>query len=65
MFDLVQEIAQVDAVTLENLLIAIRQRHAVLFPDRDLITISLLKNADPKSQLDRMIELLQNLKTAL
>ena len=63
MFDLTQEIAHSDEVELETLLKAVLQRYAVLFPDYEVMTISLEKCSDPNQQLDRMIAMLQQMKT--
>ena len=63
MFDLVQEIAKADEVEIENLLKAVLQRYTVLFPDWELSTISLQKSFDKNEQIDRIIEMLQNMKS--
>ena len=63
MFDLVQEIAKADEVENENLLKAVLQRYTVLFPDWELSTISLQKSFDKNEQIDRIIEMLQNMKS--
>ena len=62
-FDLVEEIAQADGVEIEKLLKAVLQRYAVLFPDWEVNTISLQKSSDRKEQIDRIIAMLQNMKT--
>ena len=64
MLDLVEEIAQADGVEIEKLLKAVLQRYAVLFPDWELSTVSLQKSADRNGQLDRMIAVLEKMKTA-
>ena len=64
MLDLVEEIAQADGVEIEKLLKAVLQRYAVLFPDWELSTVSLQKSADRNEQLDRMIAVLEKMKTA-
>ncbi len=61
MFDLVEEIAQADEV--EKLLEAVLRRYAQLFPDWEVSTISLEKSSDRNEQLDRIIEMLQKMKT--
>ena len=63
MFDLVQEIAKADEVEIEILLKAVLQRYTVLFPDWELSTISLQKSFDKNEQIDRIIEMLQNMKS--
>ena len=64
MLDLVEEIAQADGVEIEKLLKAVLQRYAVLFPDWELSTVSLQKSSDRNEQLDRMIAVLEKMKTA-
>ena len=63
MFDLVEEILRADEVEIEKLLKAVLQRYAVLFPDWEVSTVSLEKSSDRNEQLDRIIALLQNMKT--
>ncbi len=63
MFDLVEEIKQADGIEIEKLLKAVLQRYAVLYPDWEMGTISLQKSADRNEQIDRMITMLQNMKT--
>ena len=63
MLDLLQEIAQVDEVEIQEILRAVQRRYGQLFPDWELSVITLQKSADPKVQLDRIIELLQKIKT--
>ena len=64
MFDLVEEIAQADGTAIDKLLKAVLQRYAVLYPDWEISTISLQKSSDRNEQLDRMIAILQRMKTA-
>ncbi len=63
MFDLVAEIAQADTVEIEKLLKAVLQRYAELFPDFQLNTFCLPKDSDRNEQIDKIIRLLQKLKT--
>lgn len=63
MFDLVEEISKADGFQIEQLLKAVLRRYAVLFPDWELNTISIEKGSDRNEQLDRIIELLQKMKT--
>ncbi len=63
MFDLVEEIEKADEMELDSLLKAVLRRYAVLFPDWEVSTISLQKSCDRNEQLDRIIELLQNMKS--
>lgn len=61
--DIVEEIAQADEIEIEKLLKAVLQRYAVLFPDLEVSVISLQKSSDRNEQLDRIIAMLQNMKT--
>lgn len=65
LFDLISEIAQADEVEIEKLLKAVLERYTVLFPDWEVSTICLQKSADKNEQLERIIQLLQRLKTSL
>ena len=64
MNDLIAEIARVDPNEINDILDAVLERYAVLFPDWEVSTISLRKSPDRNEQIDRMIRTLQNLKTA-
>ncbi len=64
MVDLVQKIAQVDELEVDDVLNAVRQRYTGLFPDWELILISLQKSADKNEQLDKIIGLLQNMEAS-
>ena len=63
MVDLAEEIAHADEQEIEQLLKAVLQRYAVLFPDYEVSTVSLQKSSDRNEQLDRMIASLQKMKT--
>lgn len=63
MFDLVEKIKQADGTEIEMLLKAVLQRYAALYPGWEISTISLQKSADRNEQIDRMITMLQNMKT--
>ena len=63
MSDLVEEIAKADGIEIEKLLTAVLQRYAVLFPDWEVSTITLQKSADRNEQFDRVIAMLQKMKT--
>ena len=47
---------------MDEILQAVRSRYRELFPQWELITVSLENNKDRNQQLDNMIGLLQNLK---
>ena len=61
--DLVKEIAKADRAEIEKLLTAVLQRYALLFPDWEVSTISLQKSTDRNEQIDRVIAMLQKMKT--
>lgn len=63
MVDLVKEIAKVDDMEISNVLEAARKRYNELFPGCEVCTVSIEKSSDQNEQLDRMIAILQNMKT--
>ena len=65
MNELVEKIAQADGTEIEQLLKAVLARYAELFPDWQINTVSLQKSADTDEQLDRMIAMLQKMKSSL
>ena len=65
MFELTEQIAYADEHELEQLLKAVLQRYAVLFPDYEVSTFSLQKSSDRNEQLDCIIAALQKMKTPL
>lgn len=64
MFDLEEEIARADSTQIENLLKAILDWYAVLFPDWEISAVSLPKSPQRDVQIDRMIAVLQGMKSA-
>lgn len=64
MFDLEEEIARADSTQIENLLKAILDRYAVLFLDWEISAVSLPKSPQRDVQIDRMIAVLQGMKSA-
>lgn len=64
MCNLAWEIAQANEIEIEALLDAVLRRYAILFPDWEVCTVSLQKSADRNEQLDRMIAMLQKMKTS-
>lgn len=64
MFDLEEEIARADSTQIENLLKAILDRYAVLFPEWEISAVSLPKSPQRDVQIDRMIAVLQGMKSA-
>ena len=63
-FNLVEEIAQAEGFEIEKLLKAVLQRYTELFPDWQLNTICLPKNSGRNEMIDRIIAILQNMKTS-
>ena len=63
MSEAAEEIARADGFEIERLLRAVLQRYAELFPDWEVNTVSIQKTADRNEQIDRMIAMLQNMKT--
>ena len=63
MTNLAEEIAKASETEIEKLLEAVRTRYNELFPDWEIIMISIEKTADRNEQLDGMIAILQNMKT--
>ncbi len=62
MLDLVKEIAQADGVESEKILNAVQKRYTELYPDWEIVMISIEKGVDRNEQLDGMITMLQNMK---
>ena len=59
---MLEEIGEADGCEVEELLKALIQRYAVLYPDWELGVISLKKTMDRNEQLNGMIRILQGLK---
>ena len=64
MLGLLTEIKCADEIAIEEILNAVPHRYAELFPDWEVITISLQRSQDRNEQLDRIIAMLQNMKTS-
>ena len=62
MIDLEERIYELPAENIQDILDAVVDRWKMLFPERDIITISIAKGNDRNAQLDAMISLLQKLK---
>lgn len=63
MQDLLSEILSADSEMLSTLLIAAVERFKILYPDWELQLLSLPKGDDRNELIDRVILLLENLKT--
>lgn len=60
--DLVNAIAQTDAMEIDSILKAVLKRYAELFPEWHISTISLEKATDRNVQIDRIIAMLEKMK---
>lgn len=56
------EIKNAKPEEMNDILLAVRERYQELFPDWEVIIISLEKAVDKNEQLDRMIALMERLK---
>lgn len=63
MFDLIKEIENANSEEIISILNAALSRYSVLFPDWEISTVSVSKSEDRNKQLDRMITLLEKMKT--
>ena len=60
---IIEEIQKANADAIEDLLKAVLARYRVLYPDWEVSTVSVLKSEDRNEQLDRIIEMLEKMKT--
>ena len=63
MLDLIEEIEKANGKEMDKILKAVLSRFFVLYPDWELCTVSILKSEDRDEQLDRMITVLEKMKT--
>ena len=63
MMELTEEIAKANGEEMDQILKAVLSRYSVLYPDWELCTVSILKSEDRNEQLDRMIAMLEKMKT--
>lgn len=61
---IVERITRASPTETEHLLKAVQNRYHALYPDWELYILSLEKSADRNEQLDRIIHMLQNMKTS-
>ena len=59
---IVDDIKKAESEELNDILLAVLSRYREVFPDWELITISIEKAVDKNEQLDRVIELLEHMK---
>ena len=61
--DFIDKINKTDASEIESILKVVLLRYSELYPDWEISTISVSKCEDRNEQLDRMITLLEKMKT--
>lgn len=59
---ILSEIKNAKPEEMNDILLTVRERYQELFPDWEVIIISLEKAVDKNEQLDRMIALMERLK---
>ena len=59
---MIQQIKQAKAEELNDILLAVTERYKEVYPDWEMITISLEKIVDKNAQLEQMIAVLENMK---
>ena len=59
---IIDDIKKAEPEELNDILMAVLERYREVFPDWEVMTVSLEKAADKKEQLDRMIALLEHMK---
>ena len=64
MLDWIKEIEKASGEEMDQILKSVRSRYRVLYPDCELWTVSILKSEDRNEQLDKMIRMLQRMKTS-
>jgi hypothetical protein len=65
MHRIIKKIQRANARDIAKLLDAVLRRYEELYPDWELTTISLQKSSDRNQQLNKLIDLLQQMKVAL
>ena len=64
MHRIIKKIQRANARDIAKLLDAVLRRYEELYPDWELTTISLQKSSDRNQQLNKLIDLLQQMKVA-
>ena len=59
---MIDQIKQTKPEELNDILLAVMERYREVYPDWELITISLEKAVDKNEQLDRIISMLDKMK---
>ena len=65
MCDLIDGIRVANAEDMDDLLRAITERYEAVFPDWEVVTIAIQKKKDRNEQIDKMIAMLEEMKTAI
>jgi hypothetical protein len=64
MENLIAQIARADGAQIEKLLNAVLRRYGELYPDWEVSTVTVEKTQNRSEQLDRIIALLEKMKTS-
>ena len=59
---MIEKIKKAKPEALNDILLAVLERYREVFPDWEIIIVSLEKAVDKNEQLDRTIKLLENMK---
>lgn len=59
---IISTLMEMDSNQLEQILEALKQRYAQLYPDWEIHIMSIKKNTDRSMQIDRVVALLNGLK---
>ena len=59
---MIEKIKKAKPEELNDILLAVLERYREVFPDWEIITVSLEKAVDKNEQLERTIKLLENMK---
>ena len=62
--DIFQEIDRLTASEINAVVDAVLAKYQMLFPDWEIATFSIFKKDDSEDQIDRLIQLLKELKTS-
>ena len=64
MCDLVDKILQASEGEIQDIFSVVLERYAELFPDWEVSTISLQRGSDRNEQIDKIVGMLQKMKTS-
>ena len=59
---MIEKIKKAEPEELNDILLAVLERYREVFPDWEIMTLSLEKAVDKNEQLDRVIDLLERMK---